>query len=83
MKIEVELDEITYKALQNMAQHMGKPMGEMVALMLSLTVKQAVKMIGGSGTEGLLKMAEGLRQVEGVKDFETDWNKAREEKGEL
>jgi muramoyltetrapeptide carboxypeptidase LdcA involved in peptidoglycan recycling len=79
MKIEVNIDETTYKALQNMAGHMNKPVGELVSMMLATSVKGMVRVIGGGGVEGLMKMADSLRQVEGVKDFEDDWHKAKGE----
>lgn len=82
MRIDVDLDETTYKGLQNMAQHMNKPVGELVSMMLAVSVKSMVKVIGGGGVEGLMKMADSLRQVEGVKDFEQDWQKAKERKME-
>lgn len=79
MRIEVDLDETTYKGLQNMARSTGRTVEQLVGMMLAVSVKSMVKMIGAGGVEGLLKMVDSLRQVEGVKTFEEDWQKAREE----
>jgi len=79
-KIEVDIDETTYRGLQNMAKSTGRSTEQLVGMMLAVSVKSMVKLIGMGGPEGLLKMVDSLRQVEGVKTFEENWQRAKEEK---
>lgn len=77
MEIKLEVNEMTYKSLERMAEQNRLPLEKMAGTILNASTGALVGIFGTKGESGLLKMASEIQQIEGIDQFQESWDRAK------